>query len=68
MDIVHRVVSNPFPRMGFPSVKNYLVFSSILFFSGFYYYYRIVQSLGTNSKVSIFIFYKMGLIGVLHFN
>uniref|UniRef100_A0A1I8BRR1 RING-type domain-containing protein n=1 Tax=Meloidogyne hapla TaxID=6305 RepID=A0A1I8BRR1_MELHA len=41
------------PRIGFPTVKNYLIFSSILFFSGFYYYYRIVQTLGTSLNLNI---------------
>nr|CAD2129204.1 unnamed protein product [Meloidogyne enterolobii] len=41
------------PRIGFPTVKNYLMFSSILFFSGFYYYYRIVQTLGATLNLNI---------------
>ncbi|KAF7639132.1 hypothetical protein Mgra_00001367 [Meloidogyne graminicola] len=41
------------PRIGFPTLKNYLIFSSILFFSGFYYYYRIVQTLGTNLNLNL---------------
>nr|CAD2206869.1 unnamed protein product [Meloidogyne enterolobii] len=41
------------PRIGFPTVKNYLMFSSILFLADFIIYYRIVQTLGTTLNLNI---------------
>uniref|UniRef100_A0A915E821 Uncharacterized protein n=1 Tax=Ditylenchus dipsaci TaxID=166011 RepID=A0A915E821_9BILA len=35
-------------KLSFPSVNNYLTFSAFLFLSGFYYYYRVIQSIQSN--------------------